>query len=85
LRGALHFHDETLAFLRLAIHVIDGTAVVCSAAELLGIEVRYLFYLILALKVKQSVQETYQKILVGGCAEKFFERKVSVEVDVSFH
>ena len=78
----LHLHDEFLALVVLAVHIEDGTSCVIALAELLGVEVRYVPDVLLA--VEHGVQKTYEQLLVELRAEQPLEAKVGMWIDVSF-
>ena len=77
----LHLHDEAFAGGVLTIDVEDGLAVFHPRAEVLGVAVFDVVYLLLALK--KCIEEADEQFLVHLRTEELFEAEVGERVDVS--
>ena len=78
---ALHFHQELLPVLVLAVHVEHGAPVGLTRAQVLGVQVGQGTDLLTP--VKQAVDEAYQQVLVHLRTEQLLEAEVGVGVDVA--
>ena len=58
----LHFNNKLLSLVILTIDIKYSTTLIDTVAELLRIEIRYILYILLAMK--HGIKKTYQQFLV---------------------
>ena len=78
---ALHLNKDFLATLILAIYIEHGTAVTLRRTQMLGVEILQITNNLSA--TKQTVDETYQKLLVYLGTEKHLKPEICIRIDIS--
>ena len=78
----LHLHYELLALVALTIYIEYGTACIGTVAKLLGIKIRDVLNVLLA--VKHGVQKADKQLLVELRAEQALKAEICMWIDV-FH